>query len=98
MERFFVDHAERWEQPALFKTMLIERRNTCVLVAIRRTDWFTLLQKFDRVFVIRVAAEVILEHTRKRNRIERRVDHCMADLAANDVVLTAVDRAPLNGA
>ncbi|CAB4967353.1 unannotated protein [freshwater metagenome] len=98
MEWLFINHAQRGEQPALLETVVIERRDSRIFVAVRGTDWLTLLEKLNRVFIVRIAAEVILQHTRKRNWIKGRVDHGVADFATDDVVLTSVDRAPLDGA
>ena len=98
MEGLLVDHAERGEQPALLETVLVELGDAGIAVAVGGTDRLALLEQFDRVLVVGIAAEVVLEHTRKGHRIEGGVDHGVADLAADDVVLAPIERAPLDGA
>jgi hypothetical protein len=65
---------------------------------LRYAGRLALLEQLDRVLVVRIAAEVVLQYARERDRIEGRIDHGPADPAADDVVLATVDLAPLDGA
>ena len=97
-EQLFVEHAEGREQPDRLETELVEHRDARVAVAVLGPDGLALGEHLDRVLALGVAAEVVVQRAGLGDRGERRVHHGVAHAPADDVVLAAVDLAPLHGA
>jgi hypothetical protein len=63
-----------------------------------RRDRLAFAQELHRRTTVRVAPEVLVHGAGLGDRVKGGVDHCTADLAPDDLVLTTVDGCPLDTA
>ena len=97
-QQLLVDHPERREQPATREPLIVERLQPSVAIAVLGADRLVIAQALERVDALGVAAEVVVQAARLRDRVERGVGDGAADAPADHVVLPAVDRGPLHAA
>ena len=97
-ERLLVEHTERREQPDLVDALLVHRLEARVVVAVLGADRLALAQVLHRQATRRVAAEVLRHRAGFGDRVERGVDDRVVHLAADHLVLAALDLGPLHDA
>ena len=96
LERLLVEHAERGEEPDLGQFLDVHGGQTGVVVAVLGADGLGLAHELVHGPAVGVAAEVVDERPRRRDRVEGRVGHRPADSSAQRVVAPAVDLDPLD--
>ena len=96
LQELLIEHAERGEQPHRLEALRLDRPQPRLAVDVLGGQRFPGTEQFERALTVRVAPEVLVQRPGLGDRIPRRVDHGVADPAADDVVSPTVHLAPLD--
>ena len=96
LQEFLVEHAERGEQPHRLEALRLDRLQPRIVVDVLGGQRLPVAEEFERAPAAGIAPEVLVQRSGLGDRIPRRVDHGVADLAADDVVPPPVHLAPLD--
>ena len=97
-ERLLHADAEGREQEAAFEPLPVHHLDARLRMPVRRADRLELAERGADVVAGALAAEVLVEASRPRDRVEQRVRDEAVDLARDDEALLAVDLGPLHRA
>ena len=93
---FFIEHAQRGEQPDLRDALRVHHGQAGVAVPVLGPDRLGLSHQLVHGHTVRIAPEVVEERARRRDRVEGRVGDGVVDAATDGVVAPAVDFGPLD--